>query len=383
MAVHDPAASAKPEGRPSAFQATPQTRRRAVFDRAFTVWGLIATLIGLAVLSALLFVLFRDGGGRLSGAFLTSFPSRFPEEAGVLAALIGSALVVVTTAAIAIPLGVMAALYLEEYAPKNPLTDAIEIATNNLAGVPSIVYGLLGLGLFVYALSLGRSIATAGLTLALLILPVIIVTTREAIRAVPLAIRDAALALGATKWQATKDHVLPAATPGIVTGVIIGISRALGETAPLVTIGALSFVAFLPLQSPSDPQFIQVGRFSREMVLQNPGELSTVNVPRGGVAILPSGEQVEVAPGKAELPAGSVVRTTLGVANAAPSWAPWNWLGDSFAALPIQMFNWTSRPGEAFHANAAAAGIVLLALTLLLNGAAIWFRYRMRRAIRW
>jgi len=379
MALAEPRAAASPEG----FRATPQTRRRELWDRAFTIWGLVATVVGLLVLSALLFVLIRDGGGRLSWDFITSFPSRFPEKAGVLAALVGSFLVVLATAAVAIPLGVMAALYLEEYAPKNPLTDAIEIATNNLAGVPSIVYGLLGLGLFVYALNLGRSIATAGLTLALLILTIIIVATREAVRAVPRAIRDAALALGATKWQATKDHVLPAATPGIVTGVIIGVSRALGETAPLVAIGALSFVAFLPLQSPSDPEFIQVGRYDREMVLQNPGELSTVRVPRGGVAFLPNGEERAVPPGEAELPAGTVVRTTLGIANAAPSWAPWSWLGDSFAALPIQMFNWTSRPGETFKANAAAAGLVLLALTLLLNGAAIWLRYRLRRAIRW
>lgn len=375
MAVIEPMAAPAKVLRP-----TPQIQRRELADRAFILWGLLATGVGLAVLAAVLFVLFRDGGERVTWSFLSSFPSRFPAQAGVLAALVGSFLVVLTTALIAIPLGVMAALYLEEYAPKSAITDVIEIATNNLAGVPSIVFGLLGLGLFVYQLHLGRSIATAGLTLALLILPIIIVATREAIRAVPQAIRDAALALGASKWQATKDHVLPAATPGIVTGVIIGISRALGETAPLVMIGAVSFVAFLPLQSPSDPQFIQV---CPQVLAASETKLCTVQVRRGGVAYLPSGDVRQIAPGPATLPANTVVRTTLGLSNAAQTWAPGSWLGQSFAALPIQMFNWTSRPEKAFHTNAAAAGLVLLGLTLLLNGAAIWVRYRLRRSIRW
>lgn len=364
-----------------AGDARSRARKRA--DRMFTLLGLGAVAIALAVLLVLLAVLLRDGVARLSLEFLGSFPSRIPERAGVASALAGSFLLVATTAAVAIPLGVMAALYLEEYAPKNILTDAIEIAVNNLAGVPSIVFGLLGLGVFVYGLHLGRSLATAGLTLALLILPILIVTTREALRAVPRSVKEAALALGATRWQATKDHVLPAATPGIVTGVIIGMSRALGETAPLVAIGALTFVAFLPVRAPGEALYAQVGLFNAAGALQNPGELAQVRLPQGGEATLPDGEVRLLPPGPAELPTGTVVKTKVGLGEAVSSWAPWRWLGESFSALPIQMFNWTSRPGEAFQKNAAAAGLVLLALTLLLNGSAIWLRYRLRRSIRW
>jgi phosphate transport system permease protein len=227
--------------------------------------------------------------------------------------------VVLVCAAVAIPVGVGAGLYLEEYAPKHWLTDVIEINVNNLAGVPSIVYGLLALGLFVYGLGLGQSVATAGLTLALLILPIVIVASREAVRAVPHTIREAAYGVGATKWQVTWDHVLPYASPGITTGVIIGLSRALGETAPLITIGALSFIAFLPTPPVS-------------------GEFPFIS---------------------------------------------FQWLLDPFTVMPIQMFNWVSRPDPAFQSNAAAAGLVLLVLTLLMNGFAIWFRIRMRRRIRW
>ena len=361
--------------------ARSRARKRA--DRLFTILGLLAVAIALAVLLVLLMVLFLDGMARLSPDFLANFPSRIAARAGVASALAGSCLLVLTTAGVAIPLGVMAALYLEEYAPKNWLTDAIEIAVNNLAGVPSIVFGLLGLGVFVYGLHLGRSIATAGLTLALLILPILIVTTREALRAVPRAVKEAALALGATRWQATKDHVLPAATPGIVTGIIIGMSRALGETAPLIAIGALTFVAFLPVRSPGEALYAQVGIYNADGALQNPGASAQVRLPQGGEATLPDGEVRTLPPGAAELPTGTVVKTRVGLGEAVASWAPWNWLGESFSALPIQMFNWTSRPGEAFHENAAAAGLVLLALTLLLNGSAIWLRYRLRRAIRW
>lgn len=367
----------------AALSGEGRTKDRKRADRVFTYLGLAATTLALAVLVILLGVLLRDGAGRLSPEFLGSFPSRDPAQAGVASALAGSFLLVLTTAAVAIPLGVMAALYLEEYAPKNWLTDAIEIAVNNLAGVPSIVFGLLGLGVFVYGLHLGRSIATAGLTLALLILPILIVTTREALRAVPRAVKEAALALGATRWQATKDHVLPAATPGIVTGVIIGMSRALGETAPLITIGALTFVAFLPVRTPGEPLYAQVGAYNADGALQNPGEIARVRLPQGGEALLPDGERRTIPPGAAELPTGTLVKTRVGLAEAVNSWAPWNWLGQSFSALPIQMFNWTSRPDDAFHRNAAAAGLVLLVLTLLMNGAAIWLRYRLRRAIRW
>jgi phosphate transport system permease protein len=223
------------------------------------------------------------------------------------------------TAITAVPLGVAAGVYLEEYAPKNWLTALIEINIANLAGVPSIVYGLMALGLFVYQLQLGQSILAAGLTLALLILPIVIVATRESIRAVPGSIREAAYALGATKWQTVRDHVLPYSTGGILTGVIIALSRAIGETAPLITIGALTFIAFLP-----------------------------------------------PAPITAEFP-----------------FVSFEWLMSPFTVLPIQMFNWVSRPQEEFHFNAAAAGLVLMGMTVIMNAAAIYLRYRFRKRIKW
>jgi phosphate transport system permease protein len=290
-------------------------RREAIFK----VVGLLATLVGLIALAALLYDLAVHGIPRLSWDFFFNFPSRRASAAGILSAWVGSLLVILVTAGIGVPLGVAAGIYLEEYARKNFLNNIIEINVSNLAGVPSIIYGLLALGLFVYTFHTGRSIFTAGLTLALLILPIVIVATREAIRAVPQALREGALALGATKWQVTRDHVYPAALPGILTGVIIGVSRALGETAPLITIGALTFIAFLPT-SPisSEPPFIS-----------------------------------------------------------------FQWLWDSFTVLPIQAFNWVSRPGVDFHANAAAAGLVLLLLTLGLNAVAIYFRYRLRKKLQW
>jgi phosphate transport system permease protein len=236
-----------------------------------------------------------------------------------LSAWVGSLLVILTTASIGVPLGVGAGIYLEEYGRRNWLTNIIEINITNLAGVPSIVFGLLALGLFVYTLGTGRSIFTAGLTLALLILPIIVVATREAIRSVPQALREAAYGIGCTKWQVTRDHIMPAAIPGVLTGVIIGVSRALGETAPLITIGALSFIAFLP-GSPVTSEFPFIS---------------------------------------------------------------FQWLFEGFTVLPIQAFNWISRPGHDFHANAAAAGIVLLTITLGLNAIAIYFRYRLRKKLQW
>jgi phosphate transport system permease protein len=305
------------------LEATEARRRhnasRASRERVFRLMGLAATLLGLLALAALLIDLLVSGAPRLSWDFITSFPSRRASQAGILAAWVGSLLVILVTAVIAVPAGVAAGIYLEEYAPHNRFTDIIEINVSNLAGVPSIIYGLLALGLFVYGLGTGRSIFTAGLTLALLILPIIIVSTREAIRAVPQSLREAALGLGATDWQVTRDHVLPAASPGIITGVIIGISRALGETAPLITIGALTFIAFLP-----------------------------------------------TAP----------VQSTFPFINM-------RWLSDGFTVLPIQAFNWVSRPGNDFQANAAAASVVLLAITLGLNGVAIWLRARLRRRLKW
>jgi phosphate transport system permease protein len=294
-------------------------RRNRRFDALFAVLGLIATLVGMITLAALLFALAADGLERISWHFFTSFPSRFPSQAGILSAWVGTTLVMIVTALAAVPMGVGAGVYLEEYAPKNWLTGLIEINIANLAGVPSIVYGLMALGLFVYQFRLGQSILSAGLTLALLILPIVIVATREAIRAVPLSMREAAYALGATKWQTTRDHVLPYSMGGILTGVIIALSRAIGETAPLITIGALTFIAFLP-----DP------------------------------------------PIKERFP-----------------FVSFDWLWSPFSVMPIQMFNWVSRPQQEFHLNAAATGLILMVMTLLMNAVAIYFRYRFRKRIKW
>jgi phosphate transport system permease protein len=293
--------------------------RRKLIDQLFVIVGLIVMLACLAILAVLFIDLIRDGAPRFGWDFFTNFASRKPERAGILAAWVGTSLIMLVTAFCAVPVGVAAAIYLEEYAPKNWFTAIIEINVTNLAGVPSIVYGLLALGLFVYQFDLGQSIAAAGFTLALLILPIVIVATREAIRAVPNAIREAAYGLGATRWEVTKDHVLPYSTGGILTGMILGLSRAIGETAPIITIGALSFIAFLP-QSPV----------------------------------------------KGEFP-----------------FLSFEWLKDPFTAMPIQMFNWVSRPDPEFQANAAAAGAILLGMTLLMNGVAIWIRYRYRKKINW
>jgi phosphate transport system permease protein len=293
--------------------------RRKLFDKLFVLVGLLVLFSALLVLVVLFVDLVRDGASRLDPAFFTSFPSRNAERAGILSAWVGSSLIMLVTALVAVPVGVASAIYLEEYAPKNLVTSIIEINVTNLAGVPSIIYGLLALGLFVYQFGLGQSIASAGLTLALLILPIVIVATRESMRAVPRSIREAAYAVGATRWEVTKDHVLPYSVGGILTGMIIGLSRAIGETAPLITIGALSFIAFLP-----EPPF------------------------------------------KGEFP-----------------FVSFTWLSDSFTAMPIQMFNWVSRPDPAFQQNAAAAGAILLCMTLVMNGVAIYVRYRFRKRINW
>jgi len=209
-------------------------------------------MVGVLLLFLLLWDVFTRGLPWLSWDFLTSFPSRFPERAGIRSALFGSIWLILLTAAFAVPIGVGAAIYLEEYAPKNRLTKIIEINISNLAGVPSIVYGILGLTLFVRTLLLGRSLLAGALTMALLILPIIIISSQEALRAVPKSIREASYALGATRWQTIRHQVLPAARPWILTGNILALSRALGETAPLIMVGALSFVAFVP-RTPLDP----------------------------------------------------------------------------------------------------------------------------------
>ncbi len=220
--------------------------RRKALDRFFAFEGLAVMAAALLVLLVLVGQLMFDGLSRLSWQFLTSFPSRFPAQAGIVSAWVGTILVMLVTAMAAIPLGVGAAIYLEEYAPKNWATELIEINIANLAGVPSIVYGLMALGLLVYQFHLGQSFLTAGLTLGMLILPMVIIATREAIRAVPPYVREAAYALGATKWQTVRDHVVPYSMGGMLTGMILALSRAVGETAPLITVGALSFIAFLP-----------------------------------------------------------------------------------------------------------------------------------------
>jgi phosphate transport system permease protein len=292
---------------------------RKQLDKVFIAIGMALLFGCLAILAILFFDLVRDGSSRFGWDFFTSFPSRKAENAGILSAAVGTMLIMVVTALVALPVGVAAAIYLEEYAPKNWFTGIIEINVTNLAGVPSIIYGLLALGLFVYQFNFGQSVLTAGLTLALLILPIVIVATRESLRSVPRAIREAAYGLGATRWEVTKDHVLPYSTGGILTGLILGLSRAIGETAPIITIGALSFIAFLPPSPVS-------------------GEFPFLN---------------------------------------------FEWLRSEFTAMPIQMFNWVSRPDQAFQANAAAAGAILLGMTLAMNAVAIWIRYRFRKKISW
>ena len=215
--------------------------RHKLNDHIFALIGLACMLIAVIMLLAAFLDLLVDGWSRFSWGFFTSFPSRRALDAGILSSWVGTALVMLVTMFSAVPLGVAAAVYLEEYAGKNIITDLIEINVTNLAGVPSIIYGLLALGLFVYGLGLGQSVLTAGLTLALLILPIVIVATREALRSIPSNIREAAYALGATRWQMVSDHLVPYARGGIMTGVIIGMSRAIGETAPIITIGALDF----------------------------------------------------------------------------------------------------------------------------------------------
>ena len=225
--------------------------QRHLKGRLLFAAGVIAVSISLLSLVALLLDSFLDGLPYLNWGFLTSYPSRFPDQAGILPALFGTIWIVGLTALFSFPLGVFAAVYLEEYAPKNRLTDLIQLNIANLAGVPSIVYGLLGLGLFVEALAMGRVILAGALTMTLLILPVIIITAREAIRSVPKEYREGAFALGATRWQVARQIVLPEAFPGILTGTILSLSRAIGEAAPMIAIAALAYVRFLPT-SPLD-----------------------------------------------------------------------------------------------------------------------------------
>ena len=275
-------------------------------DKLFQYLGIISLVGALLVLLVLIADVLMDGLPRLSWQFITSLPSRRPENAGILTAWAGTVWIMVFTTIISFPLGVSAGIYLQEYARSNWISKFLELNIANLAGVPSIIYGLLGLEIFVRGMNLGASVIAGALTLSLLILPIIIVATREALRAVPYSIREASYAMGASKWQTTYFQVLPAAFGGILTGVILALSRAIGETAPLIVIGALTYVPF----TPSGP-------------------------------------------------------------------------GDSFTVLPIQIFNWVSRPQAGFFVNAAAAIIVLLGLTFLLNGIAIYLRNKWQKKVRW
>jgi len=235
---------------PGMFRSRLQNRRRV--GAAFGILCLAASLTGVVFLAVLLIFVFREGWSMVTASFLSNFPSvMFPERAGVKSALWGSIWLSITTIIVAVPVGVAAAVYLEEYAPPNRLTRFIRVNISNLAGVPAIVYGILGLAVFVRAMALGRSVAAGGLTLALLVLPVVIISTREALVAVPQSIRQAAYALGATRWQTISAHVIPAALSGILTGTILALSRAIGEAAPLMILGALTYIAFVP-QGPLD-----------------------------------------------------------------------------------------------------------------------------------
>ena len=294
-------------------------RRHKRNDALFATIGLLVLMTALLTLLVLFSDLIIDGYPKLNWHFLSEFQSRRAAQAGILAAWVDSLLVMLVTFCYAVPVGVAAGLYLEEYAKKSWFNDLIEINVANLAAIPSIVYGLLGLSVFVYLFQLGNTILTAGLTLGLLILPIVIISTREAIRGIPQNIREAAYAVGASKWQVVSQHVVKYSFGGILTGIIIGMSRALGETAPILLIGASTFIKFLP-DSP--------------------------------------------------------------ISSSAP-FINFNWLNSEFTVLPIQMFNWLSRPDHAFHINAAATGVVIIIVTLLMNGTAIWLRYKIRRNIKW
>jgi phosphate transport system permease protein len=283
-----------------------QIKKQRFYDKAFNVFGLACTLLGLVILAFFLIDIFQTGFARLDIDFLMDYPSRFAGKSGILPAWVGTVWILVLTILASIPIGIAAGIYFQEYAPSNKFTYLLEINIANLAGVPSIIYGLLGLEFFANIMGLGASLVTGSLTLALLILPIIIVATREALKAVPNTIREASFALGATKWQTIWRQVLPASMGGVLTGAILALSRAVGETAPLIVIGALAYVPFIP----SSPL-------------------------------------------------------------------------DEFTVLPMQIFNWTSRPQHDFLVNAAAAIIILLGITFIMNGVAIYLRNKWQKKIQW
>lgn len=277
-------------------------KKNKLKDKVFSIWGIINTLFGIVILGIFIAFILYQGLTRLDWEFLTALPSRFPEKAGIYTAIMGSLWLLSLVIIIAIPLGIAAAIYLEEYVRTGFFAKLLEINISNLAGVPSIIYGLLGLELFARVMNLGGNLIAGALTLSLLILPIIVVATREAIRAVPFSIKEASYALGASKWQTIWEQVLPSAFGGILTGIIIAMSRAIGEAAPLIVVGALAYVPF----APSSPM-------------------------------------------------------------------------DEYTVLPIQIFNWISRPQHGFIINAAAGIIVLLSITFVLNAVAVYLRNKYQK----
>ncbi|MFO0858905.1 MAG: phosphate ABC transporter permease PstA [Phycisphaerales bacterium] len=402
---------------------------RKRWDKIFMVAGALLSALCLAVLAALMIKLISDGWGRLTPDFFFGDQSNNAEKAGIKVALIGTMLVMIVTAVTAIPLGIGAGIYLEEYARKNWITTIIEINIANLAGVPSIIWGLMSLGLLVYGLKTGQSILTAGLTLGLLVLPIIIVATREAIRSIPQGIREASFACGATRLQTVRYHILPYSLSGVLTGCIIAMSRAIGETAPLVTIGALAYITSLPpvpfserpwpLEVVSKTAFVadtvdkpisNVKAGTLELTIEVPKdqpdkytrETRSVAIPAG---VTPNTlvQALEDAPditariddeglihieneqfGGIALGADSSnVAAAAQFPHASNRYGATDWLSSSFTVLPIQVYDWVSRPQKEFQVNAAAAGVVLVAVTLLMNGMAIFLRARLRKRLQW
>ena len=279
-------------------------RKNKLKDEAFKILGVLFTLFGILMLVILIYNIFKIGLTRINWSFLTSLPSRKPEEAGIYTAIIGTLYLMLLTVIFAIPIGVGAGIYLEEYTKKSKWSSLLEINISNLAGVPSIIYGLLGLGVFVRFFGFGGSILSGALTLSLLILPIIIVATREAIKAVPSSLKEASFALGASKWQTISNVVLPSSFGGILTGIILSLSRAIGETAPLIVVGAMAYVPFVPKS-----------------------------------------------------------------------------LFDTFSVLPMQIFNWTTRPQQGFAIAASGAIIILLLITFIMNGIAVYFRNKWQKKL--
>jgi phosphate transport system permease protein len=279
-------------------------KKNKYIDQTFKVLGMLFTFLGILILGILIYNILKVGFTRINWDFLTSLPSRKPEQAGIYTAIIGTLDLMLLTVIFAIPVGVGAGIYLEEYAKKSKLSSILEINISNLAGVPSIIYGLLGLGIFVRFLDFGGSILSGSLTLSLLILPIIIVATREAIKAVPQSLKEASFALGASKWQTIQNVVLPSSFGGILTGIILSLSRAIGETAPLIVVGAMAYVPFVPHS-----------------------------------------------------------------------------IFDTFSVLPMQIFNWTTRPQEGFAIAAAGAILILLIITFVMNGIAVYFRNKWQKKL--